>query len=513
MPRSRLLVTLLAALLVVSGCAVGPETGPRVVRGEDGGGPGAGENPGPPALSAPQQDLDWGPCDRQRSLDGLTAPGGVTIECAQYEVPLEPETSSHRTLQIGAVKASTEATPDDAIPIVLTSGTDMPSSRVIFALAGGRGAELLDTHPVVAVDRRGIGLSAPIDCLSRTQRAAIETNGGSTRTVYSLDERVDRLTEETRVGADQCNETMEPFQGAYSLSAAAADLEALREKWGVDHLALWGLGNGSSEVLAYSAAYADHVGRVLLDTPVPYLAPARGAGQAWADGIQKSLDAFVTQCVAPQCAQAGNLRQLLDQLLTGTSRQQMVDTEVLAAITYGLAFPGPDGPDIPQLAGMVDAAARGETAALEQVAAQSARWRLSDGLIMSRCNDLIGKPGTGDIPGLVEEWRTAAPLSAKQAALDIARCDGWGTAAEPGTPTSFPTPPLVLVGRNDPVNGGTGSLKLAPLMIQTGADAKSVTWSGIGYSVLANSECAAQIVTQYLGDDELSGPTDRACPA
>lgn len=53
----------------------------------------------------------------------------------------------------------------------------LPSTLGALLLATGPGRSLLDTNPVVAVDRRGLADSSAVDCLTRDERTAIFTNG------------------------------------------------------------------------------------------------------------------------------------------------------------------------------------------------------------------------------------------------------------------------------------------------------------------------------------------------
>ncbi|MFZ2512092.1 MAG: alpha/beta hydrolase, partial [Gordonia sp. (in: high G+C Gram-positive bacteria)] len=133
--------------------------------------------------------------------------------------------------------------------------------------------------------------------------------------------------------------------------------------------------------------------------------------------------------------------------------------------------------------------------------------------LLSRCNDLGGRAGLAEVGQLAERWGREAPMTANTAALSLARCDGWGVAEPAPAPSSFPVPILLLLGQNDPINGRKAADALAPMLVTSGADATYVSWDGLGYSVLARSDCAATLVNEYLGDAGLTGAAERACPA
>ena len=82
---------------------------------------------------------------------------GVKLDCASYDADLDPINGATGTVSIGVVRATGPQTPDDAGPLVMTTGTDLPSSAQLPVWLSRAGADVLKTHPIVAVDRRGIG--------------------------------------------------------------------------------------------------------------------------------------------------------------------------------------------------------------------------------------------------------------------------------------------------------------------------------------------------------------------
>ncbi len=184
--RSVLPVRLLCALSVVAavatGCAVGPDTGPALVidNGGNGNGPTSSEGPPPPPqLAAPRADLPWKPCAKTvTDRFGLPAvAAGVLVDCADYQSSITPGVSTIDAVVVSAVRVRLTATPATAAPLVLTSGTDLPSALTAMLLAAGPGRSLLDDRPIVAVDRRGIGESSPLDCLTVRERNTLLDNG------------------------------------------------------------------------------------------------------------------------------------------------------------------------------------------------------------------------------------------------------------------------------------------------------------------------------------------------
>ncbi|GEE02643.1 hypothetical protein nbrc107696_30890 [Gordonia spumicola] len=499
---------------LTAGCSVGPDTGPNIVRGDN---PGGDQDTAPrqPELSVPTGDLNWRSCDSaiSKAYD-MAAPSGVTVVCARYDVPADPGGSSDDSISIGVMKATTKTTPADAPPLVLTSGTDLPSSRTLLALASGDGKVLLDRQPVVAVDFRGTGLGATVDCLSSAQRTVI--GSGAAGDGRDLDARITAVGTAARAGADLCSDALSPNQLNYSIDAAAADIEGLRSRWNVDRIALLGIGDGSSVALRYAAAHDDHVGRLILDSPTGYNVAAREQTAARARGVQKTLTTFAQRCAGAGCALGSDGAAMLTRVIGAGASGDLggiSDVEVLDAVTTAIAVGdmSPDG--MRKLGTAIANADHGDTSALKTYVTAAAAVRGSDGRLVGRCNDLRGRPGLQELSGLAEDWSDDARATATTAVLQIAACDGWGGTDAPGAPDGLPVDPLVLVGDNDPFNGADIVDTLTATLAGTKTNPTSVTWDGLGFSVLAHSGCAADIVRDYMGDAPLAAPTQRSCPA
>lgn len=506
-------------MLGISGCAVGPDPGPALVPGDGGNGAPATSSSAPPpipALQKPAKDLTWRSCGPDlANTYTITVPDAITVECADFSSPIDPDQSGAK-LRVAVTRLSTSATPADAAPLVLTSGADMPSSRALMLLAAGPGRSIVDKHPVVAIDRRGIPRSTALDCLTRTERATMADNGltqGAT-----TDRRITTLAAAASSASDGCTETLDPDQLAFGIAGAAADIETLRQTWNVPALGLIGLGEGSDVAIAYTSLYAGRTGRLILDTPTPYGANARDSGAAQATGVQAALTTFTQRCGAlgPACALGSSgtatIAEVLAKGRAGTLGD-LSDTQALAAITTGIAV-APTSPDgVSSVASAIAAANRGDTGALRDLATRAESLRLTDGQIVGTCNDVTGPVSQNEIGQLVTTWSKQNPLTGADSALSLMRCNGWAPAQQVNPPSAFPVAPLVLDNPGDPINGGTGAAALDPIFARAQAQPVTVSWNGLGYSALARSGCVADIVAEYVAKYPLAGPVDRGCPS
>jgi len=509
--------TVLVSVTVVAACAVGPDTGPGFVRGENhGGGAAPASASAQPPLEVPGNDVAWHDCAAaQAQRAGLkTAPADTSLSCATIQAPIVPGTDATDTVDVDLVRASIATTPKNAAPVVLTTGSDIESGVALTLLAASDGAALLRSHPIVAVDRRGLGPNTIVDCLTKDDRATIYANGSGADNANAA--RAARLAQAANSAADGCNDMLTPNQADYPAKYAAADLEVLRATWKVKRIGLIGIGDGATVAGSYAAQFPDHVGRLIFDTPAPYATSMQEASAQIAAGTDAAMTGFADQCRALSCALGNDPRTAIAGLLAKARAgglPGLSDTEVLSAIRLGIgAYAGDRSAAITSTATMLADAANGNVAALQAAATRAHTVFDSDGQLLTRCADTNAPVGQSQAITLMDQWGQQYPLTGYQAALDSQRCNGWPAIADPApTPTKLKTPTLVLDGGFDPISGDKGIDDVRAFLINAGAPAGVMTWAGLGYSALIHSDCAATTVERYL--DSGTTPSSSACPA
>ena len=195
------------------------------------------------------------------------------------------------------VRARSVQTPEDAGPLVMTTGSDLPSSVQLPVWLSRAGADVLKTHPIVSVDRRGMGMSGAIDCRDLFDRQEMLDQAQ----FQSGDDPVANLGAVTMTATTSCTDTIAPGDSAYDNSHAAEDIERLRSTWDVPTIALLGIGNGAQVALAYAGSHPGKVARLVLDSPLPLGIAAEAATEQRVKGEQTALDAFAAQCAATNC--------------------------------------------------------------------------------------------------------------------------------------------------------------------------------------------------------------------
>jgi pimeloyl-ACP methyl ester carboxylesterase len=309
-------LSLATVLTFVAACAPGLAANPRYATDSGAGPQGAPQTTkpptGPPPIEAPKNDLSWRDCTSRVFSDAAVQPlPGVTLDCASYDADLDPINGATGTVSIGVVRARGPQTPQDAGPLVMTTGSDLPSSAQLPVWLSRAGADVLKTHPIVAVDRRGMGMSGALDCRDLFDRQEMLDQAQ----FQSGDDPVANLGAITQTATTSCTDTIAPGDSAYDNSHAAEDIERLRSTWDVPTLALLGIGNGAQVALAYAGSHPNKVSRLVLDSPLPLGIAAEAAMEQRVKGEQAALDAWAAQCVATNCPLAPDPKGAIDALL------------------------------------------------------------------------------------------------------------------------------------------------------------------------------------------------------
>ncbi|BBZ44847.1 protease [Mycobacterium parmense] len=507
-----------AVTAMVAGCVPGVGADPRFATNSgarpQGVAPSKAPPSGPPPIAAPKNDLSWRDCTSRVFTDAaVPAVPGVQLECATYDSDLDPVNGGSGSLSIGVVRARSNKTPHDAGPLVFTTGSDLPSSTQLPVWLSQAGADVLQSHPIVAVDRRGIGMSSPIDCRDNLDRQAMREQAQ----FQTGDDPVANLSDIANNATTNCTDTIAPGATSYDDGHAASDIERLRSLWDVPAVALVGIGNGAQVALAYAATRPDKVARLILDSPVALGVNAEAAAEQQVKGQQAALDAFAAQCVAVNCALGpdpkGAVSGLLADARAGKGPAGASVAQVTNAITVALGFPsGGRVGATTNLANALAAARSGDAGQLTGLINHADAVQDSDGQFVSTCSDAVNRPTPDRVRELVVAWGKLYPQFGTVAALNLVKCVHWPTISPPAPPKDLKVDVLLLGVQNDPIVGSEGVAQTAATIINANAASKRVMWQGIGHGASIYSACAVPPLVGYLNSGKLPG-TDTYCPA
>ncbi|OBI81090.1 alpha/beta fold hydrolase [Mycobacterium sp. 1245805.9] len=509
---------LVAVSALIAGCVPGLGADPRFATNSGARPQGAATTkpppPGPPPIAAPKNDLSWRDCTAKVFGDAaVPAVPGVQLDCANYDADLDPTGGGSGTLSIGVVRARSDKTPHDAGPLVFTTGSDLPSSTQLPAWLARGGADVLQTHPIVAVDRRGLGMSSPIDCRDQLDRQAMRDQAQ----FQAGDDPVANLSDISNTATTNCTDAIAPGSSSYDNSHAASDIERLRSLWDVPAVALVGIGNGATVALAYAASRPDRVARLILDSPIALGVNAEAAAEQQVKGQQAALDAFAAQCVAVNCPLGpdpkGAISAMLADARAGKGPGGAPGSAVATAITVALGFPSGGRVGATQsLAAALAAARSGDASQLNNLIGRAYSLTDSDGQFVNSCSDAINRPTPDRVRELVVAWAKLYPQFGTVAALNLVKCVHWPTIPPPAPPKDLKVDVLLAGVQNDPIVGNEGAAATAAMIINANAASKRVMWQGIGHGASIYSPCAVAPLIGYLNSGKLPG-TDTYCPA
>lgn len=476
--------------------------------------PAAEEQQGPPAIAAPASDLSWRDCTTRVFGDADLPPvPGIQLDCASFDADLDPLGGTTGTVNIGAVRARTTATPEDAGPLVFTTGTDLASSRQLPVWLTRAGADVLAVRPVVAVDRRGIGMSSPATCLDSFDRRELADQAQ----FEPGDDPVANLNKIAITATTNCGDAVAQANIAYDNAHAAEDLEALRSRWDVPGLAVLGIGNGAQVALAYAASHPTKLARLILDSPVTLGVAAEALAEQRVKGQQAALDAFAQQCAAMHCALGPDPKGAISALLADARARRGpggISTAALThAITTALGFPVADpARSTTALADALAAAQRGDTNPLTGLSNRAAALRGSDGQFINECSDALDRPTPDRVRELAVEWGKQYPQFGTVGALDMVRCLPWATPTPTSPPEKIDVGVLLLGVEPGDAIVGSGVAATAATVLNAEAANKRVIWQGVGHGAAIYSACAVPPLIGYLDSGELPD-SDTFCPA
>ncbi|MQY17549.1 alpha/beta fold hydrolase [Nocardia macrotermitis] len=515
--RAALLASSSLTILLTAACGAGPSDRPGIaeVRPHSGGSAATSSSApaAPPSAEVPKTDLAWHDCAAATFTKlGLGAPpAGLIFECGDYSTPIDAGGAVLGTFRNAAVRARLPQTPATATPLVLTSGADRSSTATLAGLVTGPTSAVLAAHPIVAVDRRGLGGSQPINCLDDDTRRSLADNDQSAK-----GNRIGAMAKVSQDATIACQDFLQPYQATFDAAHAADDIDQLRKQWQVDHIALLGTGDGARVALAYSAKYGEHLARLVLDTPIAANADSATRAEQRVKGSEAALTAFAQHCAALNCSLGSDPRGAIITLVNRAAANQLGGisaNELLTGVSGFLAEPRADQADhTTDLADALSAAGNGDTTALNQLITRESAATDADGQFVSACSD-NQKPATPDrVKQLETAWAKQYPVFGEATAIGLMACTAWPTPNPAQLPRTFALPTLVLGNDANPIAGSDARPSVTGALASAGAKTSTVTWQGWGYPVFTHSACVQQNLVGYLKDAAL--PADgTACPA
>ncbi|MEA9605917.1 alpha/beta hydrolase [Xanthomonas campestris pv. plantaginis] len=395
--------------------------------------------------------LQFSPC----TLSSGSAAGNIEAQCAQLQVPENPDAPNGRKLALKIAWLESDAGASHAPdPVFFIAGGPGQSATQVAAIVDMGLREVRKQRDIFLVDQRGTGGSHPLECRDADGTPLVLENDSAT-TAEQLSAYAARCAAGLRNDADP---------RYFTTSEAIGDLDAVREALGAQQINLIGGSYGTRVAQQYAARYPQHTRTVVLDGVAPN---DLVIGGEFARTFEDAIALQTTQCKAqPACAKRfpvdtrTQLRQVVERLRqapvavdyrdprTGELHHQEINADTVAGLAFGFSY----APETASLLPLVlDEAAAGRYASLMALAQMSG----------SDMADQMNRPMQWSVLCSEDAGRYRAPaaqddtlLGAQVAEMFFAACKTWPSKPTPAAafaPFRSTLQVLLLSGQLDPV--------------------------------------------------------------
>ena len=228
----------------------------------------------------------------------LTQPhSGATTSafCAPFRVPENWDAPQGRKIDLKLALIRSDAEAADADLVVFLAGGPGQAAVESWPRIASAFAPLRRHHHILLLDQRGTGGSHPLTCKQDDRKAR-----SATRANRSTRRRARRVRRSTRECLAEVEKKADPRH--YTTTAAAHDLEAVRQALGAPQFDLVGVSYGTRMAQQYLMRHPDGVRSVVLDSVVPN---ELVLGEDFAENLENALKAQFALCTkTPACAKA-----------------------------------------------------------------------------------------------------------------------------------------------------------------------------------------------------------------
>ena len=453
----------------------------------------------------------------------------LSFQCGDLSVPLDYSAPSGTHIGIAVLKIHDDRATA-AQPLLVNPGG--PGASGIDLAVGLTPAELsngiLAKFDLIGFDPRGVGQSAPIECVSNPEKDKLFAAFPDVRTGTGFTD-AKMLAQEV---ANTCIAKYGAGLADYDTTETARDMEQLRVALGDKPLNYLGFSYGTELGAAYLHLYPHNVRVAVLDGAVDPLTSDVAQFADQLGGFESAFDQFAQACLAHNvklsaggsCTSLGNPRQVVYSLVRKAQSAPIPtsDTSDPRRATGALILTGVlqalySQSEWPDLGAALIAAQQGDSKGLLALADEynerspnGTYTNIYDANTAISCND--SKPGPTDatIRSTAQTWATKYPMFGLWSAASLFSCQAWQPHRDPLPLPSAPTPTKVLVVGNlhDPATPYQGAKDLA----RTLGSAELLSWDGEGHtSYLQGSTCIDGYVNAYLVSGALP-PQNTTCP-
>ncbi|CAL9456879.1 Carboxylesterase A [Streptomyces sp. enrichment culture] len=467
-----------------------------------------------------RQKLSWRDCPAPSQAQGGGAapsplPDGGTWQCATMRAPLDWDDPDGDTIGIALIRARASGAADRRIgSLIFNFGGPGGSGVTTLPAFGDDYAKLRTRYDLVSFDPRGVGRSAPVECLDDQRLDAYFQQDATPDDAAERTALVDN-TEEFNAACEKNSKKMLPH---VATTDAARDMDLMRQVLGDDKLHYFGISYGTELGGVYAHLFPKKVGRAVFDAVVDPTQDSEQGSLGQAKGFQRALDNYAENCVSQteDCPVgdtaedvknriAALLKKLDREPIPGISPRELTQTAATSGIAQSLysqdlweyltegleqAYDG-DGRILMALADALNG--RGENGEYSNITAAN---------VAINCADDKPRYDTAYVRKKLPEFRAASPLFGDYLAWSMVSCTDWAVAGAADHPdVSAPgAPPILVVGNTgDPATPYEGAGRMVDAL---GSDVGvELTYEGQGHGAYdSKNACVREAVDGYLLD-------------
>ncbi|MDH6628192.1 pimeloyl-ACP methyl ester carboxylesterase [Streptomyces sp. LBL] len=471
------------------------------------------------------QKLSWKDCPPPSAAAGggdapSPLPGGRKWQCATLKAPLDWAAPKGDTIDLALIRAKASGPAGKRIgSLVFNFGGPGGSGVTTLPAFGEDYATLRTRYDLVSFDPRGVGRSAPVDCLNDPQLNAYFQQDATPDDAAERTELLDNTKEFNAA----CEENSKRVLPHVRTTDAARDMDLMRQVLGDDKLHYFGISYGTELGGVYAHLFPRHVGRAVFDGVVDPTQNAEQGSLGQAEGFQLALDNFAEDCTSktedcpigdsPQDVKnriATLLKKLDSKPIPGIAPRELTQT----AATNGIAQALYSKDFWEYLTEGLDQAYHGNGQTLMALS-DSMNGRSQNGEysnitaanVSINCADDRSRYTAAYVERKLPEFRAASALFGDFLAWGMLSCTDWavpGAADHPDVSASGSAPILVVGNTGDPATPYEGTRRMADELGK--GVGVMLTWKGEGHGAYGSgSGCVDATVNAYL----LSGTLPR----
>jgi pimeloyl-ACP methyl ester carboxylesterase len=442
---------------------------------------------------------------------------GGDFECTKIKVPLDYSKPGEQSIELAVIRLPAGKGDERIGSLLINPGG--PGASGVEYTRGARASlseDLLDRYDVIGFDPRGVGESAPVDCVTDPQLDVFIAMDGSPDDAAE----VDQLDGESRRFAAGCESRSGPLLPHVSTPDAARDMDVIRAVVGDAKMTYLGKSYGTFLGATYAGLFPQRVGRMVLDGAIDPRVSGQDMGLAQAKGFEQALQAFTADCVQQSGCPIGpsveeglaDVSRLLESvdaqpLRTNSGREVTQSLAVLGIVTA--LYDRTNG--WPVLREALTAAQNGDGSVLLFLADLYAdrdetghyRTNSMEAIYAVNCLDGPDDNGAAQIEKNEPEFVAASPHFGAYLAWSNLPCRYWpvSTGEGPQAITAEGAAPILVIGTTrDPATPYEWAVGLAD-QLESGI---LLTYNGDGHTAyFQGSECVDQIVDAYLIDGKV----------